>query len=367
MTGEFGKFDAGERITPDEDEDIVDFYIRLRGEEINGETAHNVRLAFGALNEYTELKEIQLTQMRKEDVLDWCNWLLTGRGIRASTADNYFGIVTRAIIKLKKDNYIGGKGSPFEDARKSSPFDYEAGAVWPEIEYGVFTDAVNEIEHHPRTFTEIVTMCKTGLRVAELVNMDERDINIDHPISDILASPRREIANKTNVVYVDSSIEAGQEHNGEVRAKSNKSQSTRKIPIDNELVDTLAWYMALRPQRSGEGQPVFISRRNPNDRIGTDAVRDDIKTFAEKHGFNDGLSISPHFFRHWYVTQMRNNLSMIESDELPGTPKRIVKGLRGDSDDDTIDIYTHDWSDGLEIDLPSTEKIVREQIPKFFK
>lgn len=366
MTGELGEFEGGERITPEPNESIDEFYIRLRGDEIDDETAHNVRISFGALNEYLDEKGIQLTQMKKEDVLDWCKWLITHRGVRQSTANNYLNNVTRPIIKLKKDNYIGGKDSPFEDARNTKPFDFESGAVWPEISYDRFTSAVVDIRD-PRTFTATLTMCKTGLRISELCNIDERDVALEHPISDILTDPRREIANRSNVLYVDSSINSGEEHNGETREKSNKSMSTRKIPIDKELVDTLAWYLALRPRRKATGQPIFVSYTDPTERVGPDIIREKITQFAEDHGFNDRLSISPHFFRHWYVTQMRNNLSMIEPDKLPGTPKRIVKGLRGDSDDDTIDIYTHDWSAGLESNLSSTEQIVREQIPKFFK
>lgn len=366
MTGEFGEFENGERATPNPDESIVEFYVRQRGNEITDKTARQFRTAFGALNDYLDEREMELTQMEKGDVLDWCNWLVTDRGLKESSADMYFKYATRVVTKLKKDNYIRGQQSPFEDVKRTSPFDYKSGAVWPEIDYNKFIESVNEIAS-PRAFTAILTMCKTGLRNAEVCNLDERDVHIDHPASEILSDPRREIASKPNTIYVDSSITKGQEHNGEVRKDANKSKSTRTIPVDNEIVNTLAWYVSLRPQRSAPGQPVFTSYTEPTKRIRVWKLTKDVYEFEEKHEISENLSISPHFFRHWYVTQMRNNLSTVNPEKLPGTPKQIVKGLRGDSDGDTIDIYTHDWSKGLETDLSSTEEIVREQIPKFFK
>jgi integrase len=68
--------------------------------------------------------------------------------------------------------------------------------------------------------------------------------------------------------------------------------------------------------------------------------------WAQENGWHEWegeLNVTPHWCRHWFTTTLRNE---IDQDEVKvGTVKGYVKGLRGDSDNDTIDLYTHDWDD----------------------
>lgn len=205
---------------------------------------------------------------------------------------------------------------------------------------------INSIRN-PHLLTYIVFLLKTGCRLGEAYNLDLRDIHLNHPISESMPEPRNEIKQEPDVLFIDSSIDAGQVYNGEKREHSNKKESTRAIPIDKELKNTLVWWIAIAPPSPSPANPLF---RNLKEEFGTrsghDKLRIDFTDWAKKNGLHQGsgsLNVTPHWCRHWFTTTLRENVS---SDEVKiGTVKEYVQYLRGDSDSDTIDIYTHDWSE----------------------
>jgi site-specific recombinase XerD len=356
-----GSFNESDSVEPQENETIPEFYERYRGKEIKSRSMKSVYSSFASLNKYVKENDKSIYDFDKNDALNWCNWMLQKQGLKGSTASKYLGSVAQVIDELKTDNYIGGTDRPFKKAKETDPFDYDSSSDnWPEIKYTVFVDAVIDISH-PRRLIIVVLSTKTGIRIATLSNLDERDININHPVSDAIDDPRPEIANKPNSIYVDSSINSGEKHNGEIRNRSVKLKSHREIPIDQETADFLGWFLACRPVPVSSANPILPS--SDGSRFGVAGIEDEVNEFAKNNGWDGALSISHHFFRHWYVTQMRSNLS---SDDLAvGTPKSVVKGLRGDSDDDTIDTYTHDWVEGVEEDYDPYDEVIRQAIPKF--
>jgi hypothetical protein len=356
-----GSFNNSNSIEPQENETIAEFYDRYRGEEVKDATKENTYAAFVSLNKYAEKIDKSIYDFDKNDAISWCNWMIRQEGLEGSTADKYLGRVAQTIDDLKTDNHIGGTDRPFNKAQKVDPIDYDSSSDnWPEIEYTVFTDAILDISH-PRRLIIVVLSTKTGIRVATLSNLDERDVNINHPVSNVIDDPRSEIANRPNSIYVDSSINKGEKHNGEIRDRSVKKKSHRAIPIDQETANFLGWFLACRPVSDSPANPILISRNL--DRLGVKGIQNEVTKFAENNGWNGKLNITHHFFRHWYVTQMRSNLS---SDDLAvGDPKSIVKGLRGDSDEDTIDTYTHEWVEGVEEDYEPYDEVIRQAIPKF--
>lgn len=371
MGNEFGSFDNGERIRPKETESIVEFYNRLRGDEIKDNTKDRFTTAYNNLVRYTNRGDEDddtpesPVNFTESDVRDWCRWMLKQNGQKPSGANEYLTRVAQMMGDLAQADYIGGNESPFRSVSKNNPFDYEEGAVWIEVEYERLINGILDI-NHPRIFAEVATLAKTGLRLGELVNQDEATVNLNHEISTTLADPIQRIADKPNTIYVNSTINKGEEHRGEVRSASNKKSSHRIIPIDGELCEILAWYLSLRPRSHLESRPLFTTV-GANERIGPSAVEKNVREFAKENGWHGVSGITPHFFRHWYTTNIRSNLSMVDNNKYPGTPGRIVKGLRGDSDDDTIETYSHDWSKGLEADTQSTDDLIRKCIPKFFE
>jgi hypothetical protein len=356
-----GSFNNSNSVEPQEDENIPEFYDRYRGEEIKDSSKNVTYNAFRKLNKYAEVIDKEIYDFNKDDAINWCKWMVQEEGLKRRSAHEYIDRVSKAIDDLKTDNHIGGTDRPFKKAKKSDPIDYDSSSdSWPEIEYVVFIDAVLDISH-PRRLIVVVLSTKTGIRIGTLSNLDERDVNINHPMSNVIDDPRPEIANKPNSIYVDSSINKGEEHNGEVRNASVKEKSYREIPIDQETADFLGWFLACRPASDSPANPILTG--SDHSRLGKGGIHDEVSKFAKNNGWDGELNISHHFFRHWYVTQMRSNLS--PDDLAVGDPKSVVKGLRGDSDDDTIDTYTHEWVEGVEEDYEPYDKVIRQAIPKF--
>jgi integrase len=202
-------------------------------------------------------------------------------------------------------------------------------------------------KHRIEVFVFIVIILKTGLRHAEALNLDLRDINLDHPISEKMPQPRQEVYNNSDSLYVDSNISELQVHNGEKRAHGNKKNSHRIIPIDDELKSLIVWWMKMLPPTVSDAKPLLRQLNDPEHRRPTRGfTKPHITEVARDFGVNGPdmkhFGFDAHWCRHWFSTQLRSN---INQNEIPiGTVKEYVQGLRGDTDDDVIDTYTHDWS-----------------------
>lgn len=368
MIGSFG----GDKEEKQPDESLVDFYCRLRNGEIGTSTQGQYYTAWSRLQDFIsdEHPEKSVFDLDMDEVRDWYDYLRDD-DVSGDVQYNYASALAKMMDDLRRRNYISGDGAPFARAREKHSFNLGPERKNPEIGYQEMTDGVPRLKH-PRSFSVILTFCKTGLRISELHNLDERDVHLDHPISGELDSPRDEIADKPNSIYVDSTIREGKEYNGELRDAGNKPDSTRTIPIDDETVSTLAWYCAGSDSSPSPANPLFRSTSGQKgglgSRMGIPSIRYTVNDFCEVIDLDtsDGGSekVTPHFFRHWYTTQMR---SRIDEEEVPiGSVKEFVQGLRGDSEEGAIGTYTHEWTDGIEADVPPYPVIVRKNLPKFF-
>jgi integrase/recombinase XerC len=131
----------------------------------------------------------------------------------------------------------------------------------------------------------------SGLRLAELVGLDWRDIDLDDGLVRVLG----------------------------------KGRKTRVVPVGRHAVD------ALRALGRSEGmqaeQPVFRGRRNA--RLGPRAVQARMKTLALRLGI--AKRIHPHLLRHSCASHLLES-----SGDL-----RAVQELLGHADIGTTQIYTH--------------------------
>lgn len=366
MPEKIGSFGSEESLDIKENENLCDFYLRLRGEALQENTRGSYNSAWYNLDLFLDEVGMSLFEMSKSDVHDWCDWM-KNRAISQHYAERNLQKITQIVNRLKKDNYIDGTDNPFQEVAETDPFDYDEGSVWPEIPYLDFIDGIASLRH-PTTNALLMTFIKTGMRRGEIINLDERDINISHPISSIIDDPRSEIEDKQNSIYVDSAATAGKVHNGELREWSSKENSFRTIPIDQELADNLGWYLAGKCRPESVAKPLFVIDGGATafTRIGKEHLETHIERFVRKNGWeNKYVNITPHFFRHWYTTQMRSRL---DPNKIPvGTVEGVVQGLRGDSEGTTIDTYTHDWIEGVEGEYQPYDVTVREAIPKVRK
>jgi len=201
-----------------------------------------------------------------------------------------------------------------------------------------FVDAVT----HPLDRAVVVTLLKTGMRVGELCNIDDRDLALDHPAGRELGlGARPQLDNRTDTLYVDSTPELGVSYNGEERTASNKRKRDTAIPVDDELRRVLVRWLLVRPDTPSSANPLFVNTRERwGQRLRPEDVRYAVETHAREFGWHrtgGGATenVTPHYFRHFFTTHLRDRTG----------DRGIVKYLRGDVADDVIDTYTHNWGD----------------------
>lgn len=185
----------------------------------------------------------------------------------------------------------------------------------------------------------VLTLVKTGMRVGELCNLDLRDVHLDHDgVQDYYAvKPRAAISDRPRTLYVNSEIGVGDVVNGEGRGEGNKRHRDTMIPVDEELRHALVAWLAIRPDVGG-AEPLFTSiSRSYGERLTSDMVRGFVRDLAAEKGWyavGGGAeeNVTPHYFRHFFTTEMRNRLG----------DAYVVKYIRGDVGD-VMDRYTHNW------------------------
>lgn len=141
--------------------------------------------------------------------------------------------------------------------------------------------------------TIILTFYSTGIRVSELVGLNNKDINIIT-------------------------------HEIKVTGKRNKQ---RIIPFGKELEEQIDTYQKLRNDEIGEQEALFVTAKG--ERITTAQVRTMVKANLAK--VSTLKKKSPHVLRHTFATAMLNNKAGLES----------VKKLLGHKSIATTEVYTH--------------------------
>lgn len=327
-------------------ESYVEYYLDHRN-NIEENTCDNYRRAWTQLKDWCNETNRDVESMKREDVREFCEYL---RAIDDDEVSERLGQrtirhVSRIVNWLVTDAGVADH-NPYRSFK-----DYfdpkEESAEKLEVEESTLKEALRDMKgDRLDIFVYLVIMLKTGLRQSEVINLDLRDINIDHPISKTMPDARLELRNHADTLYVDSTISKGREYNGELRKCGDKKDSTRKVPIDDELKQLLAWWIGMLPPSSSPAEPLIRKVTDPGARRpSTSQVGEIVTEWTRNHGLNSPemkhFGVDSHWCRHWFSTIMQLN---IDQDEVPiGTPKAFVKGLRGDTDNDTISTYTQDW------------------------
>ncbi|MFB6073375.1 MAG: tyrosine-type recombinase/integrase [Haloarculaceae archaeon] len=190
---------------------------------------------------------------------------------------------------------------------------------------------------HPLERAVVVTLLKTGLRAGELCNLDLRDLNLAGDA--VSTSPRGELSNRADALFVSAAPARGETFNGEERTASNKRKRDTTIPVDDELADVLRSWLAIRPDAPSPAEPLFVSTRDGwGQRLTPDMVHHLVERRARERGWyrdggGPGENVTPHYFRHFFTTHLRDRTG----------DRGVVKYLRGDVAQDVIDTYTHEW------------------------
>lgn len=198
---------------------------------------------------------------------------------------------TRGFFKfLMLDGHI--KSHPAEDLDTPQRFAY--------LPKFLTEDEINRLLTAPDVSTEqgirdravLEVMYATGLRVSELVNLKQTDV-------DLLTGLLR------------------------CHGKGNKE---RRVPLGKSAIHWLQQYMAVKAGYGKQSSPyVFLNRGRPFTRHLAWSM---IKQHAEKVGIRN---VSPHTLRHSFATHLLQH----------GADSRSVQALLGHSDISTTQIYTH--------------------------
>ncbi len=145
-----------------------------------------------------------------------------------------------------------------------------------------------------RARTIIMTFYETGIRLAELVGLDDSAVDL-----------------------VGRQLK--------VTGKGNKQ---RIVPFGAELEDALRRFMEQRDREVGAGsEALFVTEKG--DRMSPAQVRSEVKQYLVR--VSTLKKLSPHVLRHTFATSMLNHGAGIES----------VKRLLGHESVSTTEIYTH--------------------------
>jgi integrase/recombinase XerD len=231
----------------------------------------------------------QVSDLTRADLRKWIA-SLSREGL-APTSIARAVSATRGFFKfLMLDGHI--KSHPAEDLDTPQRFAY--------LPKFLTEDEINRLFSAPDISTEegirdravLEIMYATGLRVSELVNLKQTDV-------DLLAGLVR------------------------CHGKGNKE---RRVPLGKSAIHWLQQYAAVKAGYGKQSSPnVFLHRGRPFTRQLAWSM---IKRHAERVGIKN---VSPHTLRHSFATHLLQH----------GADSRSVQALLGHSDISTTQIYTH--------------------------
>ncbi len=155
-------------------------------------------------------------------------------------------------------------------------------------------DVNDPLGHRDRTMLEV--LYATGLRVSELINLKQSEVNLNQGVARIMGKGGRE----------------------------------RLIPLGEEAQNWLRDFIAgPRSEILLERQTDYLFPTRRGDSMTRQAFWHIIKRYSKQAGI--GSKMSPHTLRHAFATHLLNN----------GADLRVVQMLLGHSDLSTTQIYTH--------------------------
>ena len=231
----------------------------------------------------------QVSDLTRADLRKWIA-SLSREGLAPASVARAVS-ATRGFFKfLMLDGHI--KSHPAEDLDTPQRFAY--------LPKFLTEDEINRLFSAPDVSTEegirdravLEIMYATGLRVSELVNLKQADVDL-----------------MTGLV--------------KCHGKGNKE---RRVPLGKSAIHWLQQYTAVKAGYGKQSSPhVFLHRGRPFTRQLAWSM---IKRHAEKVGIKN---VSPHTLRHSFATHLLQH----------GADSRSVQALLGHSDISTTQIYTH--------------------------
>ena len=211
------------------------------------------------------------------------------------------GYLNHFYDELEQRNAIFGNPvtRPLEDFRK----DHDLESDRPHIPFARMKRFVNWLT---RPFSRAFWLAglKHGTRLGEVLNIDLRCLNLDHPIyRDIVEEHDvqldEEVSDKPDTLLIYENFNEGDEIEGEVRDSGNKrkEEDGSVLPIDSEFKTALLGWLLVRPPTYGDAvHPLFTTCVDPRRPTAStvyarlwreDGYVDSILHFAEEESLED--------------------------------------------------------------------------------
>jgi len=262
-----------------------------RGLSVNTLGAYRADLM--ALQRWLATRDISLIFATRADLLAFIAWR-TKEGAKPRSTARQLSSFRRFYRFLLRENVIGEDptlkiempkiGRSLPRSLTESEVDALLGAP----------DTHDPLGHRDRTMLEV--LYATGLRVSELINLKQSEINLNQGVLRVIGKGERE----------------------------------RLIPIGDEAQNWLRdFIVGPRVEILLERQTDYLFPTRRGDRMTRQAFWHIIKRYTKKAEIAGKLS--PHTLRHAFATHLLNN----------GADLRVVQMLLGHSDLSTTQIYTH--------------------------
>ncbi len=246
-----------------------------------------------ALQRWLANRDVSLIYATRADLLAFIAWRTQGGAKPRSTA--------RQLSSFRRFyRYLLGEGAIGEDPTLKIEMPKVGRSLPRTLSEGEVESLLNAPEigdplgHRDRTMLEL--LYATGLRVSELINLKQSEINLNQGVL-------------------------------RIRGKGDRE---RLIPIGEEAQRWLREFQAgSRAEILLERQTDYLFPTRRGDRMTRQAFWHIIKRYAKKAAIKGKLS--PHTLRHAFATHLLNH----------GADLRVVQMLLGHSDLSTTQIYTH--------------------------
>jgi integrase/recombinase XerD len=241
------------------------------------------------LNEWATKNKKPVAKLDRSDLRKWIA-SLSREGLAPTSVARAVSTARGFYKFLMLDGHL--KHNPAEDLDTPQRFNY--------LPKFLTEDEINKLLSAPDISTEegirdraiLELMYATGLRVSELVNLKNSDV-------DMLAG---------------------------LIVCHGKGSKERRVPLGKSAIHWLQQYAAVKASYGKQSSPyVFLSRGKQFDRFLAWSM---IKSRAEQVGIK---GVSPHTLRHSFATHLLQH----------GADSRSVQALLGHSDISTTQIYTH--------------------------
>lgn len=240
----------------------------------------------------TQDEEITWETVDKDVIRNWMEWMMDNGNKASSICRRLSSVRTFYKFALSRNLVKTDPAYGIEGPKKQRPLpvfmkEREMDRLFDEIEWG---DNYNDV----RARTIILLFYSTGLRLSELVGLNDEDVN-----------------------FVNNNLK--------VTGKRNKQ---RIVPFGKELRKALLDYIEKRDGEMSRNTPaLFLNRKG--DRIQKHQVSKIVRDALAK--VSTAKKRSPHVLRHSFATAMLNNEAGLQS----------VQKLLGHESIQTTEIYTH--------------------------